>query len=81
MAERSAQSAQRIVEEILDRVKQIEEFPESGGHQETIKNTVREYRYLVEGNYKIIYSSLLDQHVVYIETIFDIRSNPEKLRI
>jgi plasmid stabilization system protein ParE len=56
LAEKSALSAQRIVESILERTKQLESFPESGSKQEGLKNKLKEYRYLVEGNVKIIYS-------------------------
>jgi hypothetical protein len=39
----------------------------------------REYRYLVEGNYKIIYS--LDDKVLYVEAVVDTRQNPTKLKV
>lgn len=51
LAEKSSQAAQRIVENILSRARQIENFPDSGSRQEPLKNTINEYRYLVEGNY------------------------------
>ena len=81
LAENSTQSAKRITENILARIKQIENFPESGASQETLKKTDRDYRYLVEGNYKIIYSYHNDRQVAYIETVFDTRYNPEKLKV
>ncbi len=46
-----------------------------------MKSTGREYRYLVERNYKIIYSYQAERQVSYIETVFDARHNPEKLRV
>lgn len=81
LAEKSIPSAKQITENILARIKQIETFPESGANQQTLRNTGRDYRYLVEGNYKIIYSYDHDRQVAYIEIIFDTRYNPEKLRI
>jgi plasmid stabilization system protein ParE len=81
LADQSVSAAQRIVEQILSRIKQIEDFPESGGRQEALKKTGTDYRYLVEGNYKIIYSYRVDLHVAYVETIFDTRSDPEKSKV
>lgn len=56
LASKSQQAAQRVVGNILSRTKQIETFPESGACQLTLKTTDKEYLYLVEGNYKIIYN-------------------------
>lgn len=81
LADKSVTAAQRTVEQILSHIKQIENFPESGANQETLKKTGREYRYLVEGNYKIIYSYHVERSVAYVETIFDTRSDPEKLKV
>ncbi len=81
LAEKSQPAAQRITESILGRAKQLETFPESGPKQETVKASVKEYRYLVEGNYKLIYSHQEESHVVHIEIIFDARQDLEKLRV
>lgn len=80
IAEKSQQAAQKITLAILDRAKQLEAFPESGNKQETVSNA-REYRYLVEGNYKIIYSYRPEAQAVYIEIVFDTRYNPDSLKI
>lgn len=81
LAENSQLAAQRIVESILSRVKQLASFPESGAKQENIKPGSIEYRYLVEGNYKVIYSFQPESKTVHIATIFDTRTNPEKLKV
>ena len=80
MADKSQAAAQRIVESILDRSRQLEVFPISGARQKNIKGKSKEYRYLVEGNYKIIYSHHPESQVVHVEIIFDARSNPENLK-
>jgi hypothetical protein len=41
----------------------------------------RQYRYLIEGHYKIIYSYDRKNQVSFIHTIFDTRFNPEKLKL
>jgi toxin ParE1/3/4 len=81
LAEKSVPSAQRIIESILARSKQLESFPESGPRQEELKSELKEYRYLVEGNLKIIYSYRPEIQTVYIEVIFDTRYNPDKLSV
>lgn len=80
-AEKSLSAAQRAVESILDRTCQLESFPESGAKYELINIGSNEYRYLVEGHYKVVYSYKAQSHAVYISTIFDTRYDPEKLTI
>lgn len=80
LAENSQPAAQRIIESLLARTRQLEIFPESGARQESVKSKHKEYRYLVEGNYKILYSYQPNE-VVHIEIIFDTRYNPDKLKV
>lgn len=47
----------------------------------TLKINDKEYRYLVEGNYKIIYSYDDNSQAAYIKIIFDTRFNPDKLKV
>lgn len=79
IAVKSQPSARLITESILARIKQLEGFPESGAKQEIPKQTERDYRYLVEGNHKIIYSYSRDKQTVFIEIIFDTRQDPSRL--
>ena len=81
LAEKSQQAAQRIVRSLLERARQLESFPESGARHESLRNERKEYRYLVEGNYKIIYRYQSEYQCVYIEIIFDTRYNPDKLEV
>ena len=80
LVEKSPSAAQRTIENILARAKQLENYPESGAIQETIRKE-KDYRYLVESNYKIIYSFQNDLPAVFVETIFDTRQNPLSLRV
>lgn len=81
LSEKSQPAAQRVIEGLLSRTKQLENFPESGALHESMKDTHKQYRYLVEGNYKMIYSYQSGNNVVYIEVIFDTRYNPDKLKV
>ncbi len=77
----STVAAQRICENILGRAKQIETFPDSGSLHRSLKNSNKNYRYLVEGNYKIIYSYQVNPEAAYIHAVFDARLDPEKLNV
>jgi plasmid stabilization system protein ParE len=39
------------------------------------------YRYLVEGNYKIVYKIFDEKKEILISTVFDTRQNPTKLSV
>lgn len=81
LAANSAAAAKKICENILNRTRQVETFPESGAQQHGLEKSNYAYRYLVEGNYKIIYSYHENSKVAHIHTIFDTRLNPDKLRV
>ncbi len=49
-----------------------------GQEEETLKQLNEGHRYLVEGNYKVIYK-IIDQ-TVYITDIFDTRQNPDSIK-
>ena len=55
-------------------------FPESGQKEEIISVRIRSYRYLIEGNYKIVYKIYPAKDQIQITAIFDIRLNPDKLK-
>jgi len=81
LSENSQPAAQRIVESLLSRTRQLESFPESGARQQTVRSGKNEYRYLVEGNYKVIYRYQTESLAVHITVIFDTRYDPEKSRV
>ncbi len=69
--------SQKVIDKIIARARQLEDFPLSGKIQPT--QTRQEYRFLVEGLYKIIYSYRANK--IYINTIFDTRQDPDKLKV
>ena len=78
LAENSAQAASRTVEAILERVTQLEKFPESGPIELSLAHHKKAHRYLVSGHHKIIYR--VEQQAVFIVRVFDTRQHPKKLR-
>lgn len=70
--------AQRIVSSIVDATITLETHPEIGQKEDLLKDRKNEYRYLVSGNYKIIY--WIDRPLVKIATVFDCRQNPVRMK-
>jgi toxin ParE1/3/4 len=75
----SPESAELTALNILNRTGQLETFPQTGTPFKPTTTNNREYRYLIESHYKIIYS--LDNDSLFIETVIDTRQNPDKTRI
>jgi len=72
------QIADKISNAIIDRTILLEANPRMGQREEIFKDKYKEIRYLVEGNYKIVY--LIADDFVIIATVFDCRQNPKKLK-
>jgi plasmid stabilization system protein ParE len=66
--------AKKIVLQIVDRTILLETNPLIGTKEPLLENRKNEYRYLVEGNYKIIY--FIEEKNIKISSIFDCRQNP-----
>ncbi len=71
------ETAQKIVIAIVDKTIYLETNPEIGQREELLKTRTKEFRYLVEGNYKVIY--WMEGKVIFVATVFDTRQNPKKL--
>jgi len=63
---------------IISRTFILREYPFSGPVDEYAKSLGLDCRYLVEGDYKVIYSVQIDE--VRILDIFDTRQDPEKMK-
>ena len=79
LTEQSPKAAKKTTRSILARTRQLETFPEPGSPQETNKSVSRSYRYLVEGNYKIIYN--VEGEALYVEAVVDTRQDPASKEI
>lgn len=69
--------AKKIVNKIIDKSFLLENSPQIGQIEELLKHRKFQYRYIVEGNYKIIY--FIDEKLIIIASVFDTRMNPKKL--
>lgn len=57
--------------------KQLIKYPESGQVEPDLQVFKQNHRYLVCGNYKIVYKVF--EHQIIINDVFDTRQNPDKI--
>ena len=73
----SKKIAHKIRKQILATTKQLLDNPESGQLEFNLEKLKQNHRYLVCGNYKIIYRTNNNQ--IVINDVFDTRQNPVKM--
>lgn len=69
--------AKKIVKQIIQKVDYLYSNPKLGTKESLLEKYSQEFRYLVEGNYKIIY--WIDENIITIAAVFDCRQNPTKM--
>jgi len=69
--------AHKITNSILAKTS-ILETHSIGVKEQLLAQLKQEHRYIIEGNYKIIY--FIKDSTVYITHVFDTRQNPDKLK-
>jgi len=69
--------AHKIRKKILESTKQLIDQPKSGQIEFNLEKLNLDYRYIISGNYKIIYR--IQQNEVIINDVFDTRQDPEKM--
>jgi toxin ParE1/3/4 len=70
-------TALKITNFLVDRTLALEYNPRIGQIEELLQHRKEEIRYIIEGNYKIIY--FIEDSFLVISTVFDCRQSPEKL--
>ncbi|MBO6186246.1 MAG: type II toxin-antitoxin system RelE/ParE family toxin [Chryseobacterium sp.] len=71
--------SKKIISEIVDKTLILELNPRAGQIEKLLIDRKQEFRYLVSGNYKIIYYTNPETSKIIIANIFDVRQNPVKL--
>ena len=74
----SKKVADKISDAIVDKTLLLEQTPRVGQKEEMLAHLNKEIRYLIEGNYKIVY--WIDDDIISIATMFDCRMDPKKLK-
>lgn len=69
--------ANKIRVDIFSAVKQLKIHPNSGAIEVLLESISEGHRYLIIGNFKILYKIL--ETNIYITDVFDTRQNPDKL--
>lgn len=68
--------ARRIKTNIFTATRQLLKHPQSGQIEKTLEQLNEGHRYLVEGNYKIVYKPVNEG--LMITDVFDTRQDPKK---
>ena len=74
----SIRVARKVVKELVKSTLKLQKSPHIGRKEELLSERKFEYRFLVVGNYKIIY--WIENHYIKIATVFDCSQNPEKIK-
>ncbi|WP_166387105.1 type II toxin-antitoxin system RelE/ParE family toxin [Polaribacter sp. 11A2H] len=69
--------ADNIKKDIFSTTKQLDNFPNSGTEENALKILNQNHKYLISGNYKIIYRPIKEG--MLITDVFDTRQNPKKI--
>ena len=73
----SLKVSKKIISGIIERTVMLEKNPFIGTKEPLLENRKKGYRFIVKGNYKIIY--FVEENYVKISSVFDCRQNPIKL--
>jgi len=74
----SEEIALKVVNGILDKVETLNTFPERGKLEFYLSELKQGHRFIIKGNYKVIYLVGLDK--VVVTDIFDTRQDPDEIK-
>jgi plasmid stabilization system protein ParE len=75
----SERVALRLVGKIAACIEILHDNPDAGRREDLLADYPQQFRYLVEGNYKILYYS--DAATITISSVFDCRQNPVNIHL
>lgn len=70
--------AQKVLSKLIEKADILISYPEIGTIEVFEKPQPFEYRFIVEGNHKLIYRVLEIGQLIFIARVFDTRRNPKK---
>ncbi|MEM9338881.1 MAG: type II toxin-antitoxin system RelE/ParE family toxin [Bacteroidota bacterium] len=71
--------ANKVVEKILTRAETLSNLSNRGRIVEELRPLGQDHRFILEGNYKIIYIQKGDR--VYVTDVFDMSQDPESIKV
>lgn len=73
----SVKVASEIINRIFDSIETLERLPTIGTTENSLKKLGYRHRFIVSGNYKIIFCEI--EGVIFVTDIFDARQDPSKI--
>lgn len=73
--------AKSIKSKIINKPRMLTKYPEMGQVEDNPMVANRGFRYLVEGNYKIVYKVYKEDKSILVSCVFDTRRNPTTLKV
>lgn len=73
----SSKVASDIINRIFDAIETLERLSTIGTVEQALKELGYKHRFIVSGNYKIIFCEI--EGVIYVTDIFDARQDPSKI--
>jgi plasmid stabilization system protein ParE len=67
----------KIGNSIIEATLNLSKNPKIGRKEDLLPNKKEELRFIIDGNYKILY--FIENNFIFVLTIFDCRQNPKKL--
>jgi toxin ParE1/3/4 len=77
----SSKVAASIRLKIYEKASKLSRYPELGQKENNPLVAAMNYRYLVSGNYKIVYRIIPDKKIILIAAVFDTRQDPNDLQV
>lgn len=77
---KSISPANKQVNRIFESTEQLIRFPKSGQKEPLLQKIGQDSRYVISGNYKIIYEYHRNENLVIITDVFHTKQNPEQLK-
>jgi plasmid stabilization system protein ParE len=73
----SVTAAGKITNALFDTTLRLKTNPLLGIEEKKLKHRKQEYRYIIYGNYKVVYRT--EEDIIYVIKVFDTRRDPEDL--
>jgi toxin ParE1/3/4 len=74
----SVRIAKNIKKQIFSSIKNLSKYSRQGEEEKLLAHKKGEYRYILAGNYKVIYTVVKNE--IFIMNLFDCRRNPEIIK-
>ena len=74
----SEELANKYVQKLLLKIEHLKQFSNSGTDEPFLKAIGQQSKFVLEGNYKIIYQIQANQ--IFVTDVFHVKQNPQKIK-